>query len=174
MDRRDARSPQAGDRRVRDVAFFALAAALLAAAFAVVTAKSLFRATFALSGVLVATAGFYLLLSAPLLAAVQVLLYTGGVLTLVVFALVVAGANTEDARWRKPVPAALMSFAVFGVLAVSARMIPDTPPVRGLESGTDVGLILFAEYLVPFELLSVLLLGAVFGALLIARKDRSV
>ena len=157
---------------MRDLAFFALAAGLLAAAVAVVTARSLFRATFALSGVLVATAGLYLLLSAPLLAAVQILLYTGGVLTLVVFALVVAGANTEDARWRKPVPAALMSLAVFATLAVPARAIPKTPPVRGLEYGRDAGLLLFSDYLVPFELLSVLLLAAVFGALLLARKDR--
>jgi len=157
---------------VRDLAFFGLVACLLAAAVTVVTAKSLFRAVFALSAALVATAGLYLLLSSPLLAAVQILLYTGGVLTLVVFALVVAGANTEEARWRKPLPAAFMSLAVFAVLAVSARALPEATRVSGLESGKDVGLLLFSDYLVPFELLSVLLLGAVFGALLLARKDR--
>jgi NADH-quinone oxidoreductase subunit J len=155
-----------------DLAFFGLATCLLAAATAVVTARSLFRAVFALSAALVATAGFYLLLSAPLLAAVQILLYTGGVLTLVVFALVVAGANTEGARWRRPLPAAFMSLVVFAALAASARKISNTAPSCGLESGKDVGLLLFTDYLVPFELLSVLLLGAVFGALLIARKDR--
>ena len=158
---------------MRDLAFFGLAACLLAAALAVVTAKSLFRAAFALSGALVATAGFYLLLSAPLLAAVQILLYTGGVLTLVVFALVVAGANTEGARWRRPIPAAVLSLAVFAALASSVRKLSAALPVGGLESGKDVGLLLFGDYLVPFELLSVLLLGAVFGALLVARKDRS-
>jgi NADH-quinone oxidoreductase subunit J len=157
---------------VRDFAFFALSFCLLAAGGAVVAAKSLFRAVFALSAALVATAGLYLLLSAPLLAAVQILLYTGGVLTLVVFALVVAGANTEGARWRKPILAALTSLAVFAVLAVSVRALPPSTPAAGLESGKDVGLLLFSDYLVPFELLSVLLLGAVFGALLLARKDR--
>jgi NADH:ubiquinone oxidoreductase subunit 6 (subunit J) len=157
---------------VRDLVFFGLAACLLASAVAVVTAKSLFRAVYALSAALLATAGLYLLLLAPLLAAVQILLYTGGVLTLVVFALVVAGANTEGARWRKPLPAAFMSLAVFAVLAVSARALPAATRVSGLESGKDVGLLLFSDYLVPFELLSVLLLGAVFGALLLARKDR--
>ena len=157
---------------MRDLAFFGLVVCLLSAAVAVVTAKSLFRAVFALSAALVATAGLYLLLSAPLLAAVQILLYTGGVLTLVVFALVVAGANTEGARWRKPLPAVFMSLAVFAVLAVSARALPPASRVSGLESGKDVGLLLFSDYLVPFELLSVLLLGAVFGALLLARKDR--
>lgn len=157
---------------MRDLAFYALAVCLLAAAAAVVTAKSLFRAAFALSLALVATAGLYLLLTAPLLAAVQILLYTGGVLTLVVFALVVAGANTEGARWRKPVPAALLALAVFVALAASVRDLPDGFPGNGIASGKDVGLMLFGDYLVPFELLSVLLLGAVFGALLLARRDR--
>ncbi len=157
---------------MRDLACFGLAACLLAASVAVVTAKSLFRGVFALSGALVATAGLYLLLSAPLLSTVQILLYTGGVLTLVVFALVVAGANTEGARWHQPLPTAFMSLAVFVVLAVSARALPAASHVSGLESGKDVGLLLFSDYLVPFELLSVLLLGAVFGALLLARKDR--
>ena len=157
---------------MRDLAFWVLAICVIASAVAVVSAKSLFRAAYALSAALVATAGFYLLLTAPLLAAVQILLYTGGVLTLVVFALVVAGANTEEARWRRPVLAAMTAFAVFSVLAGSARAVAAVGTAGGLESGKDVGLLLFSDYLVPFELLSVLLLGAVFGALLLARKDR--
>lgn len=157
---------------MRDAAFWGLAACLLVAAATVVTAKSLFRAVYALSLALAATAGLYLLLSAPLLAAVQILLYTGGVLTLAVFALVVAGDNTEGARWRKPVPAGLLALAVFAALAASARTLHPLGRTGGLESGKDVGLLLFSDYLVPFELLSVLLLGAVFGALLLARKDR--
>jgi NADH-quinone oxidoreductase subunit J len=157
---------------MRDFAFYGLAICLVLAAIAVVTAKSLFRAAYALSAALVVTAGFYLLLTAPLLAAVQILLYTGGVLTLVVFALVVAGANTEGARWRKPLPAAVLAIAVFVALAMTVGKIPAASPAGGLESGKDVGVLLFSVYLVPFELLSVLLLGAVFGALLVARKDR--
>ncbi len=157
---------------MRDVAFWGLAACLIAGAIAVVTARSLFRAAFALSFALLATAGLYLLLTAPLLAAVQILLYTGGVLTLVVFALVVAGGNTEGARWRNPLPAVLVSMAVLAALGAAARTAKAVTPAGGLESGTDVGLLLFRDYLVPFELLSVLLLGAVFGALLLARKDR--
>ena len=141
------------------------------ASLTVVTAKSLFRAAFALSAVLVATAGLYVLLSAPLLAAVQILLYTGGVLTLVVFALVVAGGNVEEARFRRPLPAALMSAAVFVALIAPVRTLANPAPA-GLGDGKAIGLLLFADYLVPFELLSVLLLAAVFGALMLARKDR--
>jgi NADH-quinone oxidoreductase subunit J len=157
---------------VSDVVFWALAALLLLAAFGVVTAKSLFRAAFALAATLLATAGFYLLLSAPLLAAVQVLLYTGGVLTLTVFALVVAGDQTDGIRWRKPIGAAAMALAVFATLGSAASRVSTGPSPGGLGNGRDVGMALFGDYLVPFELLSVLLLGAVFGALLIARKDR--
>jgi NADH:ubiquinone oxidoreductase subunit 6 (subunit J) len=157
---------------VRTIAFYVLSLGLLGAAFATVTARSLFRAAFALSAALVATAGLYLLLSAPLLAAVQILLYTGGVLTLVVFALVVAGGNSEGARWRHPIRAAGTSLVVLAALAGSVAKVPAGGSPGALESGKDVGLLLFRDYLVPFELLSVLLLGAVFGALLLARKDR--
>lgn len=155
-----------------DAAFWALAALLLAGAIAVVSAKSLFRATFALAATLLVTAALYMLLEAPLLAAVQVLLYTGGVLTLTVFALVVAGDQTDAPRWRRPAPAAFLSAAVFVVLAVPiARTIPPGAAGERLPVAPP-GELLFGAYLVPFELLSVLLLAAVFGALLIARKDR--
>lgn len=157
---------------MRDFALGLLTVALLASAVTVVTARSLFRATFALAATLLATAGFYLALSAPLLAAVQILLYTGGVLTLVVFALVVVGTPESGDRWRRPVPAAVLSAAVLSVLVAAARSIPAARIEGGLDSGPAVGRLLFREYLVPFELLSVLLLGAVFGALLLARKDR--
>jgi NADH-quinone oxidoreductase subunit J len=157
---------------VSDVAFWALAAILLGSAAVVVTAKSLFRAAFALAATLLATAGFYLLLSAPLLAAVQVLLYTGGVLTLTVFALVVAGDQTDGIRWRKPLPAAALSLAILAALGSAVLRASTGATPGGLESGRAVGMALFGDYLVPFELLSLLLLGAVFGALLLARKDR--
>ena len=158
---------------MRDLAFYLLGAVLLASAGAAVSARSLFRAAFALAAALLSTAGLYLLLSAPLLTAVQILLYTGGVLTLVVFALVVTGAPTEGARWRRPLPAAFLSGAVLAALVSGSRGLGGDAPRGGLESGAAAGALLFGDFLVPFELLSVLLLGAVFGALLIARRDRA-
>jgi NADH-quinone oxidoreductase subunit J len=85
---------------------------------------------------------------------------------------VVAGGNTEGARWRRPIPAALQAIVVFTALTACVRSLPATSPTGGLTSGKDVGVLLFGDYLVPFELLSLLLLAAVFGALLLARKDR--
>ena len=158
---------------MRDAAFWILAVLLLAGALVVVSARSLVRAAFGLAAALVATAGLYLLLTAPLLAAVQILLYTGGVLTLVVFAIVVVGGEVPGARFRKPVPAALVAGATFAVLASAVRHLPAGEPRGGLDAGAAIGASLFfRDYVVPFELLSVLLLGAVLGALLLARKDR--
>jgi NADH-quinone oxidoreductase subunit J len=104
---------------------------------------------------------------------VQILLYTGGVLTLVVFVMVMTAQQDDTRRWRKPVWAALLAVAVFLVLAVHTGEVSGAPSTGGLESGKDVGISVFREYIVPFELLSVLLLAAIFGALAIARKERS-
>ena len=158
---------------MRDLAFALLAVVLLGGAVVVVTARSLVRAAFGLAGALVATAGIYLLLTAPLLAAVQVLLYTGGVLTLVAFAIVVVGGEGSGPAFRRPLPAAAAAVAVFAVLAAIALRLPTGGPPGSLADGEALGVSLFLrDYVVPFELLSVLLLAAVIGALLLARKDR--
>ena len=158
---------------MRDAAFWILAVLLLAGALVVVSARSLVRAAFGLAAALVATAGLYLLLTAPLLAAVQILLYTGGVLTLVVFAIVVVGGEAQGPRFRRPVPAALVASATFAALGSVVSALPAGTPAGGLDAGAAIGASLFyLDYVVPFELLSVLLLAAVLGALLLARKDR--
>jgi NADH:ubiquinone oxidoreductase subunit 6 (subunit J) len=80
---------------VSDAVFWILAVSLGVCALGVVLSRNLYRAAYWLAGALVTTAVFYLALTAPLLAAVQILLYTGGVLTLVVYALVIT-AQTDD------------------------------------------------------------------------------
>jgi NADH:ubiquinone oxidoreductase subunit 6 (subunit J) len=155
---------------VSDVAFWILAVSLVVCSLGVVTSRSLYRAAYWLAGALVTTALLQLALTAPLLAAVQILLYTGGVLTLVVYALVITASSDDTTRWRRPVPAALVCALVFAVLSTIALRIDDVPgPIGGLDDGAAIGVELFTRYLVPFELLSVLLLGAIFGALTIAR-----
>ena len=158
-----------------DVVFWILAPLLVTCALGVVLSRNLYRAAYWLVGALVTTAVFYLALTSPLLAAVQILLYTGGVLTLVVFALVITASTDDRARWRRPVPAAVLAFLVFLALAsVIDRMGFTGPASGGLADGTAIGVDLFTRYIVPFELLSLLLLGAIFGALAIARReDRS-
>jgi len=156
-----------------DVAFWILAPVLVACALGVVLSRNLWRAAYWLAGALLSTAMLYLALTAPLLAAVQILLYTGGVLTLVVFALVVTASPEDRRRWRRPVPALVLALLVFLALAsVIDRMDPPgVPATGGLADAAAVGVEVFTRYLVPFELLSILLLGAIFGALAIARRE---
>lgn len=155
-----------------DLAFWAGAVLLVACALAVVTARSLYRAAYALSGALVLTAAFYAGLGSALLASVQVLLYTGGVLTLVVYALVVSRGANEGGPARRPFAAASTAALVFGALASFGRSVPAASPAPP-PGGRELGLLLFQRYLVPFELLSVLLLAALVGALMVARLERA-
>lgn len=156
-----------------DLAFWCLAPLLVAGALGVVLCRNLYHAAYSLAVVLVTTALLYLALTAPLVAAVQILLYTGGVLTLVVYALVITASTTDLRRYRRPVPAALLALLVFAVLAGIVDTIGREvrAPVGGLDDGAALGAALFSRYIVPFELLSVLLLGAIFGALAIARRE---
>ena len=154
-----------------ELLFWLFAALLVVSALGVVLCRNLLRAAYCLAAALIVTALFYLLLTSPLLAAVQILLYTGGVLTLVVFVIVMTARTDDNRRWRKPVWAALLAVAVFIVLASHVGDLGGAPAVGGLESGKETGVTLFRDYVVPFELLSVLLLAAIFGALAIARKE---
>lgn len=160
---------------MNDLLFWVLATLLVLAALGTVLARSLYRAAYCLAGALVVTATFYLVLSAPLLAAVQILLYTGGVLSLVVFALVITAQPRDTERWRAPVPAAIVAGSVLVLLARHVLGDPTLTggesPIGDLSDGRALGVSLFQDYLVPFELLSVLLLGAIFGALTIARRE---
>ncbi|MFN7966617.1 MAG: NADH-quinone oxidoreductase subunit J [Acidobacteriota bacterium] len=154
-----------------DLLFWPLAVLLVAGALGTVLSRSLYRAAYCLAGTLVVTAVFYLMLTSPLLAAVQILLYTGGVLTLVVFALVMTAQSDDPHPFRKPLPAVLVATLVFAALGSTAMHLSAAAPASGLENGTSIGIDLFSRYVVPFELLSVLLLGAIFGALMVARRD---
>lgn len=155
---------------MRDLTFALVALLMIAGALGVVLSRNLYRAAYCLGGTLVATAVLYLLLTSPLLAAVQILLYTGGVLTLVVFALVMTESGTDSGGWRRPFPAAAAAVLVVAALVPSLRGFAGGTP-GGLEDGKAIGVQVFTTYLVPFELLSLLLLGAIFGALTIARKE---
>jgi NADH-quinone oxidoreductase subunit J len=154
-----------------DVAFWVLAPLLVICALGVVLSRNLFRAAYWLAGALVTTAVFYLALTSPLLAAVQILLYTGGVLTLVVYALVITAQSEEPSGWRRPVPAVVLVVLVFVFLASHAGSLGPLTGAASLADGKAAGIELFTRFLVPFELLSVLLLGAIFGALVIARRE---
>lgn len=147
----------------------------LGAAVAVVTNKNILHSAFYLVLAFVGVAGIYVLLEAPFIAVVQVLVYIGAIAILIVFAIMLTrrimskDLEQRNAQW---VLAALGGFALFGVMGwivysvnwpVAEAAVPeDTITILGQE--------LFSTYVVPFEIVSVLLLAALVGSILIGRE----
>jgi NADH-quinone oxidoreductase subunit J len=157
-------------------AFWLLSAVLVGSALAVVLSKNLFHAVLWLALALTATAGVFLLLDAEFLAAVQLLLYAGGVITIVVFAIVVTerlvGQRLTQTN-RHIAAAAVVSVAVLALTANALRQRPlaTTRPAMEGDLTRTIGEGLLTEHALPFELLAVLMLAALLGATYFARPD---
>lgn len=162
--------------------FWAFALASLLLAVMVVASRRILRSALYLTGVLLCGAVFYLLLGAEFLAGIQILVYIGGIVVLLVFTIMLT--HPSDLEEQAPAPlrrlgalaASLAFFVTCAALVLSSRL-PSTAPVlarplddttaglgRRLLSAGEGGLVL------PFELLSVLLLVAAVGGVYIARK----
>ena len=158
------------------IAFWALAGLLLASALAVVLSKNLFHSVLYLALALTGTAGIFLTLDAEFLAAVQLLLYAGGVITIVVFAIVVTERLVGDRITQTSrhlgagaIVAAAVLFAILWFVARAA--LPDRrPPLEG-DLTRAIGQAVLTRFVLPFELLGVLFLVALLGATYFARPD---
>jgi NADH-quinone oxidoreductase subunit J len=159
--------------------FFVVCALLvLVGALGVVTARTPIRSALGLLVAVLGVAGLFLLLHAELLAAIQAIVYAGAVVVLVVFVIMVIGpepaaaAAPDRSRVARGVGAVLMtllSALLLGLLAAGARPVPlETARV---EHGTveAVGGLMYSQGLVPFELVTVLLVVAVVGVLALVR-----
>jgi NADH:ubiquinone oxidoreductase subunit 6 (subunit J) len=158
------------------VGFAGVAVVLLAASLGVVLTPNLFHAILYLAAALVATGLVFLLLDAPFLFGVQLLLYAGGVVTIVVFAIMLTErlvGRTIRQSSRFIINGALVSVAVFvGVLGFLVQARPAPP--RGAWPGdltVAVGTALVGRFAIPFELLGVLLVVALLGAIYFARSE---
>jgi len=158
------------------IAFWGLAVALLASALAVVLTRNLFHSVLYLALSLTATAGLFLALDAEFLAAVQLLLYAGGVVTIAVFAIVVTERLVGD-RITQTSRQIFTGFIIAGALLVALlvvfRRAPLTVPRPAISGDLTraIGQSLLTTYVLPFELLAVLFLAALLGALYFARPD---
>jgi NADH-quinone oxidoreductase subunit J len=121
-------------------------------------------------------AALYLMLGAEFLAAAQVIVYAGAIMVLFVFAIMVLIPGKEETgpdprrRYRiLAVPVGLALLAELSVIAARRTVIPARGP--GVAGGVEsIGRLLFTDYLLPFELTSLLLLAAMVGVLLLARR----
>jgi NADH:ubiquinone oxidoreductase subunit 6 (subunit J) len=160
------------------IAFWAFAVILVGAGLAVVLGKNLFHAVLWLALALIATAGVFLTLDAEFIAAVQILLYAGGVITVVVFAIVVTERLIGEKLSQTNRQIGAGAVVSVGVLALLVRAIgsavpgelPARLPIAG-DLTRQLGTSLLTRYVLAFELLAVLLLVGLLGASYFARPE---
>jgi len=158
------------------VTFWGLCVLLIGSALAVVLTKNLFHSVLYLALSLTATAGVFLALDAEFLAAVQLLLYAGGVVTIVVFAIVVTERLVGE-RITQTSRSILAGLVLAGALLLGLLRflrgadLPLERPVIAVDVTRVIGQVLLTEFVLPFELLAVLLLVGLLGALYFARPE---
>ena len=158
--------------------FYLMAAFILFSADVVVTARNLFRCASGLAASLIGIAGVYLLMDAQFLSAVQIAVYVGGVVVLVVFAVLMVSDVTQKEYLRPPFSRSVMAAVIAELLLMvvaaaaavqgfgGARPAPDSASVR------EIGHALLATgpggFALPFEVISLVLIAALVGACTVA------
>lgn len=154
--------------------FTLFAALTLVSAIWVVTLRSLFRAALSLGVVLVGIAALFILLEAEFLAFVQILVYVGAILTLVIFAIMLTArlqTAVEVPTSRQRFPAALACLALFAVLVTATWGLPWSPYlVTDPVSLSALGRELVETLVLPFEVISLIFVGAIVGAIAVAAR----
>ncbi|CEJ45006.1 NADH dehydrogenase subunit J [Umezakia ovalisporum] len=164
---------------VQFVSLGILGVMMIGAALGVVLFSNVVYSAFMLGGVFISMAGIYLLLNGDFVAAAQVLVYVGAVNVLILFAIMLVNKRQDFV----PFPSAglrkvLTGVVSLGLFALLSAMVLGTPwsystpaPVAVESSIVIVGEHFFTDFLLPFELASVLLLIAMVGAIILARRE---
>ncbi len=160
-------------------AFFYLAGVIVISALLVVGFRSPIYSAIALMVMFFHVAGLYLILNAEFLAAIQIIIYAGAILVLYLFVVMLLNLKREEERlgWKAlvGVTAGLLVFAELSLIFFSSHfsgMTGDYTIERVLDAGQTqtMGLALFTQYLLPFEIASLILLAAMVGAIVLAKK----
>jgi NADH-quinone oxidoreductase subunit J len=162
--------------------FILFAALAVGCALAVVAQRNPLYSAISLIGVFISLACLYVMLAAPFIAAVQVIVYAGAIMVLVVFVIMLLNVEHEDSRRTRVgflLPAALVLAAVliaevaFILVSVDKASFPSSSS-SDVGSTASIGSQLFTTYLLPFEITSILLLMAIVGAMTLARRAREL
>jgi len=157
------------------VGFLVVGAWVLIAALYVVTTRNIVRAAYALLATLFGIAVMYVIFHADFLAAVQVLIYVGGVNILIIFGVMLT-EQMGKASFRKVgfnfVPAGIACVLIAAALALGMLVYPwSEHVVPSGPTSARIGEMFMTKYLLPFEVASVLLLVVLIGAVAVARKE---
>lgn len=167
--------------------FYLLGFVIIASAIMVVSLKNIFHCALALIVCLFAVAGIYILLHAEFLAAAQVLIYVGAVSILMIFSIMLT-SNLASRKIKQVNKNALSAFlacflfilGVMYLLITTGRELTDgqyywrfAKEALPVENVLTIGKLLMTQYMLPFEVVSVLLLAALIGAIALAREERA-
>jgi NAD(P)H-quinone oxidoreductase subunit 6 len=163
---------------VQFITFVLLSTMMLSAALGVVLLSSVVYSAFLLGGVFICMAGIYLLLNADFVSAAQILIYVGAVNVLILFAIMLVNKQ-EDFQpmkntWvRQGSTAAVCGglFALLGTVVIATPWRIPTDVIPAASSLVPLAKHFFSDFLLPFELASVLLLMAMVGAIVLARRE---
>jgi NADH-quinone oxidoreductase subunit J len=159
--------------------FILFAGMAIGCALAVVAQRNPIYSAISLIGVFISLACLYVMLAAPFIAAVQVIVYAGAIMVLVVFVIMLLNVEEEEHRRTRlkfllPVAIVLSAVLIAEVAFILATVRPSqfTPASDGTTVGLthSVGSNLFTQYLLPFEITSILILMAIVGAMTLARR----
>ena len=161
------------------ICFSVLSLVVIVGALGVILLENIVYSAFLLGGVFMSVAGLYLLLNASFVAAAQILVYVGAVNVLIIFAIMLVNKK-EDLKPIKNLKSRRIISTTICLTLLSLLIRVDLTNVWGLvsplssigeESTIRIGEHLFSDYLLPFEVASVLLLMAMIGAIVLARRD---
>lgn len=164
----------------QEALFWLLAVGTVGSAVLVVTVRNMFRAALLLAGSFLGVAGLFVLLNAAFLAVVQVTVYVGAIATLVIFAVMLTRDVPQSNRGSPVAPAAftvtllLLVTLLWATLQAEWQVLPDDLPTPiadvFVDTPAQLGRMLLREFVLPFEIVGVLLLAAVIGALALVRE----
>ena len=164
-----------GGGSVDDALFAALATVMLVAALAVVTMRDIIRCGLAMIVSFMALAGIYIVVGAPLVAAAQVIVYIGAISVLILFAIMLTQSKAAPASLvfqTQAVPAAIAAVVLLILIGLGISATDwGAAPERVRLATSELARVLFADYVLPFEVISVLLLAAVVGGIFIAKRE---
>ena len=164
---------------VQIVSFGILGVMMIVTALGVVLLPKIVHSAFLLAGVFISISGLYVLLNADFVAAAQILVYVGAVNVLILFAIMLVNKQEDyeelPGRLLRKVATGVVCFGLFALLGTMVLATPwslDTTSPAVIDNTVVVlGEHFFSDYLLPFELASVLLLMAMVGAIILARRD---
>jgi NAD(P)H-quinone oxidoreductase subunit 6 len=163
---------------VQIVSFALLSLTMLGAALGVVLLNNVVYSAFLLGGTFISVAGLYLLLNADFVAVAQVLIYVGAVNVLILFAIMLVNKREDfvplPKSWIRKSATAIVCTGLFALLSTMVLTTPwgiSTLVAAGDTSIVTIAKHFFTDYLLPFEVASVLLLMALVGAVILARRE---